>query len=162
MILVVYAESSAGTYPGHMVVGEEFSDGDAGYFGFRFDPADLPEEFRAQKRWRDYLLLHAVPGQIVDETDYVARLLVTADRDFFGKRANCDSSIQTLLPPRENWKPHAWYSFNPDDPHSDYQPCYNCVTWAIMIANSLVEGFLTQVHQGRLLSVLRQLKKRGE
>jgi len=162
MSLVVYAEASAGAYPGHMVVGEEQPDGDARYFGFRFDPADLPEEFRAQKRWRDYLLAHAIPGQIVDETNYVARLLFTVDRGYFEKRADCNISIESRLPPRESWKPHAWYSFNPDDPHSEHQPCYNCVTWAIMIANSIVDGFLPHVHQGRLMSILQHLSRRGD
>jgi hypothetical protein len=162
MSLVVYAESSAGTYPGQMVAGEENAEGGVRYFGFRFDPADLPEPFRDQKRWRDYLLVHAVPGQIVDETDYVARLLLAADGDYFEKRADCEIPIETQLPARENWRPHAWCSFNPDDPHLDHQPCYNCDTWAIMIANKLVEGFLPQVHQGRLMSILKHMNRRGE
>ena len=30
----MYVEATAGTYPGHMVVGEEPGDGDGRYFGF--------------------------------------------------------------------------------------------------------------------------------
>lgn len=143
-----------------MVVGQEPTGAAPRYFGYRFDPADLPEEYRQQQKWQDYLLSNAVPGMIVDETDYVAYLFLVSARTYYEKRAECDMPIETRLPPSEEWHPHAWYSFNPDDPHPAQQPCYNCVKWAIMIANSLVEGFLPSVPQGRLMLVLEHLQKR--
>lgn len=161
MSIVVYAEASAGTNPGHMVVGQEPTGGAPCYVGYRFDPADLPEESRPPEMWRDYLFSHAIPGKIVDETDYVGHLLKVSARTYCEKRAECDIAIESRLPPRQEWEPHAWYSFNPDDPHPGRQPCYNCIKWAIIIANSLVEGFLVPVHQGRLKRVLEQLQKRS-
>ena len=160
MSIVVYAEARAGTNPGHMVVGQEPTEGASSYFGFRFDPADLPDEFRPAEKWRDYLFGHAIPGKIVDETNYVSHLLRISARTYYEKRAECDIPIESQLPPRQDWEPHAWYSFNPDDPHNGRQPCYNCVKWAIIIANGLVEGFLPVIRQGRLKRVLAYLQKR--
>src|SRR5712692_10495852 len=75
MSIVVYAEASAGTNPGHMVIGQEPIGGVPGYFGYRFDPADLPEEYRLPEQWRNYLFDNAIRGKIVDETAYVSHLL---------------------------------------------------------------------------------------
>src|SRR5260370_37805577 len=160
MSLVVYAEASAGSYPGHMVIGQEPAGRGARYFGFRFDPADLPDECRPQDQWRKFLLPHAVPGKIVHETAYVAHLLQADARTYYEKRANCDTPIASRLPPRNEWQPHAWYSFRPDDSRPGQEPCYNCVKWAIIVANSLVAGFLVPVDQGRLKRTLAQLQKR--
>jgi hypothetical protein len=161
MSIVVYAEASSGSNPGHMVVGEEPADAGRSYFGYRFDPADLPEEFRASERWRDYLFEHAVPGKIVDETAYVNMLLAIGAREYYEKRAECAIPIESKLPPREEWNPHGWYSFNPDNPRPGKEPCFNCVKWAIIIANSLVENFLPAVRQGRLKLILKHLQKRS-
>src|SRR5262249_9525327 len=106
MSIVVYAEESAGTYPGHMVVGEEPPGGVPAYFGFRFDPADLPAEYRRPEQWRAYLLAHAVPGKIVDETRYVENLLRLGARTYYEKRAACEIPIESGLPPRHQWEPH--------------------------------------------------------
>jgi hypothetical protein len=178
MNLVVYAEASSETYPGHMVVGQEpsrgqdvnktASEGQSCYFGYRFDPADLPESHRKPEKWRDYLFKHAVPGSIVDETAYVSYLIRVCRRTYHEKRAECIILIESQLPPRQKWAPHAWYSFSPDAtnlerepcPHLDGQPCYNCVKWAILISNCIVEGFLTPVEDGRLKRVLTQLVKK--
>lgn len=161
MRIVIYAEASEGTNPGHMVIGQEPNEGFPSYFGYRFDPADLPEEFRPPEQWSSYLFDNAIRGKIVDETAYMSHLLSLGEsaRTYYSKRAECVIPIESRLPPRDDWEPHAWYSFNPDNPHPDRQPCYNCVKWAIIIANSLVEGFLVPVHQGRLSRVLGQLQK---
>jgi len=161
MSIVVYAEASAGTNPGHMVIGQEPIGGVRGYFGYRFDPADLPEEYRLPEQWRNYLFDNAIRGKIVDETAYVSHLLSLGEgaRTYYEKRAECAIPIESRLPSRDDWEPHAWYSFNPDNLHPDRQPCYNCVKWAIIIANSLVEGFLVPVPQGRLKRVLEQLRR---
>lgn len=160
MSIVVYAEASKGAYPGHLVVGQEPTEGVPRYFGYRFDPADLPEEHRSPEQWRKYLFANAVPGKIVDETAYVSHLLGVNARTYYEKRAECALSIESGLPPRHEWEPHAWYSFNPDDPHPGREPCYNCVKWGIIIANSLIESFLPSVPQGRLKLVLKHLHKR--
>lgn len=162
MSIVVYAEASSDTNPGHMVVGEEVPDSGARFFGFRFDPADVPEEYRQSQRWRDYLFANAVPGKIVDESAYVAWLLQVSARVYYEKRAECDARIESRLPPRDQWEQHAWYSFNPDDPHPGCEPCYNCVKWAVIIANSLVDEFLVPVRQGRVKLILDQLRKRAK
>ena len=161
MNLIVYAEASAGTYPGHMVVGQVRAEGDSSFFGFRFDPADLPEEHRSIEKWRGYLSDHAVPGIIVDESLYVEQLLLANRGDYFEKRAACEIEIRSRIPAEEKWYPYAWYSFNPDDPHLKMQPCFNCVKWAIMVGNGLVKGFLPEVHQGRVTSVLKHLVERS-
>jgi hypothetical protein len=160
MAMVIYAEASAGTYPGHMVVGQEPPRAVASYFGYRFDPADLPPTHQPPEKWRDYLFKEAVQGRIVDETNYVAHLIKTGARTYYEKRAECDVPIESRLPPRHEWAPHGWYSFNPDDPHPGRQPCYNCVKWGVIIANSLVHDLLPRVHQGRLKLVLAHLRKR--
>ena len=58
-----------------MVIGQELVGGVASYFGYRFDPTDLPEEYRLPEQWRNYLFDNAIPGRIVDETAYVSHLL---------------------------------------------------------------------------------------
>jgi hypothetical protein len=144
-----------------MVLGQEPTADASSYFGYRFDPADLPDDHRQPEQWRDYLFAHAVRGKIVDETAYVHHLFMVSARTYYEKRAECDTSLETRLPPREEWEPHAWYSFNPDNPYPDQQPCYNCVKWAIVIANGLVESFLPPIPQGRLKRVLEHLQKRS-
>jgi hypothetical protein len=52
--LIVYAEASDGAYPGHMVIGQESETGEVRFYGFRFDPVDLPEEYRTPEKWRNY------------------------------------------------------------------------------------------------------------
>jgi hypothetical protein len=143
-----------------MVVGDEPAGGTPSFFGFRFDPADLPEEYRPPERWREYLYGHAIPGQIVDESAYVKYLLRAGGRTLYEKRADCPDLVVSRLPPPDEWTPHGWYSFNPDDPHPGRQPCFNCVKWAIMIANGLVPDFLPEVPQGRLMLILAHLRKR--
>jgi hypothetical protein len=52
MELLALVEPSKGLNPGHMVIGQGFDDGTSRYFGFRFDPTDLPEEYRDPKEPR--------------------------------------------------------------------------------------------------------------
>jgi len=160
MSLVVYAEPSGGTNPGHMVVGQECPQTGPGYFGFRFDPDDLPAEYRPPEQWRYYLFDHAIPGLIVDETRYVELLLADLARTYYEKRADFCVPVEPRLPPRHEWSPHAWYSFNPDDLHPECQPCYNCVKWAISITNKIIDGFLPNVRQGRVKLILDHLIQR--
>jgi hypothetical protein len=158
MGIVAYANASGGTYPGHMVIGEEVADGESSYFGYRFDVADLPADYRNAARWREYLFTHPVPGNIVDETAYVRALIQEKGGTYYTKRAECSVSIATILPAENARRHHAFYSFNPDDFHSDETPCYNCVTWATRIGNLLVVGFLIPVRQGRVKEIILQLQ----
>ena len=160
MTLVVYAEASGIVYPGHMVVGQERPDRAPRFYGYRFDPADMPPEVRSPENWPNYLLNNTIPGKITDETGYIAHVLAIPGRIYFEKRGECDTPIENHVPPREQWEPHARYSYNPDTFHSVDQPCYNCVTWAILISNRLVDGFLPHVRQGRISLILKQLQKR--
>lgn len=156
MDLVVYLETSGGTNPGHMVIGQEGTE-PSGFYGFRFDFMNLPPEFRPQSRWRDYLFDHAVPGDIVDDTRYTQELLAT-DAQVFFKRAEGVDGLVALIPSVDRWPGFALYSFNPDDFTTEDAPCYNCVTWATDLVGRLVEGFLTPVRQGRVKLAVLQLE----
>lgn len=158
MELVAQVEPSGGTNPGHMVIGQEPDGAEAEHFGFRFDPDDLPGEYLPPERWRDYLFDHTVPGNIVDETAYVRLLTGTLGRVYYSKRVVCSVRIQTVIPPQEQWRPFARYSFNPDDFHSAESPCYNCVTWAVEVGNRVSPGFLIPVRQGRIRLMVEQLR----
>lgn len=161
--LVVYAEASRGRYPGHMVVGQEEEAGEGRYFGFWFDPADLPAGVRDSgnpDRWREYLLSASVPGHIIDETRYVRHLLAVARRPYYEKRARTADEIEATLPPSDRWRAHGAYSLNPDDFHTAERPCYNCVKWAITIARTLVEDFLPHVPNGRVHLIIPYLQER--
>jgi hypothetical protein len=160
MVVVIYARPSGVTDPGHMVVGQEGTEVHHSYFGFRFDPADMPEEFRSPERWRDWLFDHTIPGLIEDETDRTVFALREGAYPL-EKRAVCPTMILAHLPPQQEWRPHARYSFNPDDFHNENNPCYNCVTWATRIANQLVPGVLNPVRQGRVRLIVEQLKARA-
>lgn len=173
MQLVVYAEPSQEENPGHMVVGQEGGADGARYFGFRFDPADLPPEAQPPACWRQFLFEHVVPGRIVDETAYVSYVLgfapppvylgsgtPPAARTYYEKRAPCPAAFPSPLPLRASWVSHEWYSFNPDTPPPPKSPCYNCVKWAIEFANRVVSGFLPSVENGRLKRVLAHLQQR--
>ncbi len=157
MDLVALVKPSHGIDPGHMVIGQESSDG-VRYFGFRFDPEDLPAEFRPAERWQEYLLSNTVNGFISDEVDFVRGLRLAGAHTFLEKRAPYETQLETVLPSAEKWKSFATYSFNPDDFHSNASPCYNCVTWAIEVGNKVVPGFLTPVRHGRMKLILRQLR----
>ena len=157
MNLVVYVKASNGANPGHMAIGQEEQPGQGRYFGYRFDPTDLPEEFRPPVRWRDYLFDHTVPGEIVDDERFVRRRLELGGRWYFKQAADVDG-VLSLLPPVTQWVRFARYSFNPDDHNTNDSPCYNCVTWATGLANQLVADFLTPVRQGRVKLIILQLE----
>ena len=149
MDLIAIVKPSRGVDPGHMVIGQESSDGFS-YIGFRFDPEDLPAEFRPAERWQEYLFSNTVIGFLSDELDFVQGLRRAGAHSFLEKRVPCETPLETVLPPAANWKPFANYSFSPNDFHSDASPCYNCITWAISVGNKIVPGFLMPVRQGRM------------
>jgi hypothetical protein len=157
MELVALVEPSKGLDLGHMVIGQELDDGASSYFGFRFDPADLPEEYRDPKRWQEYLYSNRILGSIDDDTHLVEKMRREKPDDLVEKRLGCDLPLAPYIPAPELWKHCAFYSFRPDDFHSDEEPCYNCVTWATMIGNKVVPGFLAPVRQGQIKLMLRQL-----
>jgi hypothetical protein len=138
-----------------MILGQESPSGKCRYFGYRFDPDDLPPEFQLPEKWRQYLLANTVPGAIIDETAYVIHKLKRKAWTHV-KRIDWNSSVESELPPREQWKPHARYTFSPDK-FPEQQPCYNCVKWAITIANKLITGFLPDIDQWRIRRVLVHL-----
>lgn len=156
MKVVVYVQERCGTNPGHMVVGQEPKGGTASYYGFRFDLADLPPEFQPQDKWFDYLFDNTVPGLIKDETERVFYLMAEKEK-LYWKHAACTVEILAILPPIAEWKPHARYSFEPTKHHTDAAPCYNCVTWAVKIANTLSPAMLAAVEKGRIKHVIKQL-----
>lgn len=158
MELVAIIRPSDGTYPGHMVIGQESDTGEAKYFGFLFDPETLPAEYRPAERWQEFFYSNKIPGEIQDESAFVALVRGKLAHSLLEKRLICEVPIKSQIPPQSDWKPFASYSFRPDDFHSDGDPCYNCVTWAIMIGNKLVPGFLTPVKQGRIKLIIRQLR----
>lgn len=158
MELVAIVEPSKGVEPGHMVIGQESDDGAARFFGYRFNPASLPPEFQSADRWQEYLFSNTVQGNIHDELGYVRDLRADSGRVALVKRLSCETLIETRLPPRRKWRGFAAYSFRPDDFYSDAEPCYNCVSWAIMISNGLVEDFLKPVRQGQIKLIVKQFR----
>lgn len=77
-----------GTHPtGHMVIGHEEPTRPAAYFGYRVDLAELPEDIGSPAT-KDFLFNNAVPGDIVDETAYVARLNATSGRVYSAGRSS--------------------------------------------------------------------------
>jgi hypothetical protein len=160
MDLVVIVEPSDGAYPGHMVVGQE-GDNESRFFGFHMDAALIPDEYRTPDRWQEFFYSHKIPGEIREESSHVERIRREKAKKLCEKRIPCETPIETVLPPPATWKHCASYSFRPDDFHSDADPCYNCVTWATMIADKLVPGFIRPVRQGRIKLIAQQLKGRS-
>jgi hypothetical protein len=160
MDLVVLAEASDGAIePGHLVVGQATPAGDMQWYGYRFDPADLPHEFQPVARWRYYLHNQGVKGYITDESAYMQFLEQQGGRKFFRKSAPAEASLQSLLPPVEQRQPHAGYSCNPDSFHKPPEgACYNCISWGVHMANQVLPGFLNPVRQGRIGLLLQQLQ----
>jgi hypothetical protein len=157
MDLVAIVEPSGGDYPGHMVIGQE-SETASKFFGFHLDGDLLPAEYREPERWQEFLYANRILGEIREESSYVERIRREKAKSLCEKRIVCDIPIETVIPLPANWNHCAYYSFCPDDFHSDADPCYNCVTWATMIANKLVPGFITPVRQGRIKLIVKQLK----
>jgi hypothetical protein len=160
MELVAIVEPSKGIEPGHMVIGQELNDGTSGFFGYRFDPTDLPAEFQPKQHWQAYLSRNKIPGSIYEEKKYLQDLY-DGGGIYFEKRVTCEALLLAAIPPRENWHHYADYSFSPDDFHSDDHSCYNCVTWATMVGNELVAGFLKPVRQGRIKLMAKQIRAEG-
>ena len=158
MEIVVLVEPSDGPNPGHMVIGQESAEGDTKYFGFNFDPDDLPAEFQPPERWQEYLYSNKTPGHISEEMTYVKGLFGDRERRYYEKRVVCDVALETVIPVRADWGKFADYSFSPDEFHSDASPCYNCVTWATMIGDKVILGFLTPVRQGRIKLIVKQIR----
>ena len=158
MELVAIIRPSDGAYPGHMVIGQESATGETKFFGFLFDPETLPAEYRPAERWQEFFYSNKILGQIQDESDFVALIRGKMADSLVEKRVICKVPIESQIPPESDWKHFAYYSFRPDDFHSDGDPCYNCVTWAIMIGNKLVPDFLLPVRQGRIKLIIGQLR----
>ncbi len=97
MQLVAPVQPSHGMAPGHMVIGQESPDG-MSYYGFRFDPEDLPADFQRRERWQEYLYSHKTPGHIRDDLTYVQGLLGDKTRKHLEKRVDCDQSVETVIP----------------------------------------------------------------
>ena len=157
MDLVALVQPSHELDPGHMVIGQE-SQHTVAFFGFRFDPEDLPAEFQPPERWQEYLFSNTVIGFIIDDLPYVQKTRSLDATAFMEKRVACELPIESALPPCADWRGIAQYSFSPDDFHSDATPCYNCVTWATMVGNKIVPGFLAPVRQGRIKLIKRQFR----
>jgi hypothetical protein len=155
--LVVYLEPRTGDFPGHMVVGDESSSGRAAFFGYRYDPLDLPVSLESLQQIHSYFKSGTCPGSIVDESSYVEFFLTHRPTDILMKRAQQHGSVYQHVPPRHLWLGFAEYSFHPDTFHSSETPCYNCVTWVAEIANRVLNGFLAPVPQGRVSEMKKQL-----
>src|SRR5438552_2462893 len=119
MELIALVEPSKGLDPGHMVIGQELDEGTSQYFGFRFDPADLPEEYRDPKRWQEYLYSNRILGSIDNDTLLVEKMRRVKPDVLVEKRLGCDLPLVPYIPAPEFWKHCAFYSFRPDDFHSD-------------------------------------------
>lgn len=140
-------------FPGHCVVGDGLT-----YFGFRFEPSELPPEFRPMNRWRRFLNSNKAPGFVFDETSFVVSLLEFRNESRWEKNAETDASVLEVIPDEAEWFDIADYSFNPERFSGNPRPCHNCVTWAIETANAVMPGFLQPVPDGRISKLIDQLQ----
>ena len=86
-------------------------------------------------------------------------MMVAANRaGYHQKRVACGGQVSEIIPPETEWRGFARHSFNPDDFVEQGQDCYNCVTWAVRMANRIVAGFLNPVRQGRVKEIVSQLE----
>jgi hypothetical protein len=126
MQIIVYAKprSVEEDFPGHIVIGQK-RDMDSSYYSFRYDLASLPDEcLSSGDVLVNYLFSHATPGVIVDETNFVRARQAQPEQSYW-KFTDWDGDIYDYLPipPETAIIPFATYSFNPDEFHSETQPC---------------------------------------
>ena len=161
MSLVTYATASKTANlddPAHLVIGQEPPLAPAVCLGYRFFPNDLPASHQAPAPWRDYLLNPPTAGYVVDETEYTAHLLRGSGGIYY-KSMECSKLLTSIVePPHNGRRREAKYSFNPDNFHTNDDPCYDCVGRAVFVTSLLVSGFLQTVPRGRLKRILEQLK----
>ena len=144
--------------PGHLAATARRS-GDALYSGFRFNPLDLPPEFRTPDRYRDYLFENTVPGYVVDEPK-MRRSHERGERSLRVRewRATDEARHQAL---REEMTPspapRGRYSFNPER-----HDCDNCVTWAVRLFVRVLGVDIPLPREGRIKEAVRIFDAAGE
>lgn len=126
------------------------------YRGFRFNPADLPDEFRHPTQWRNYLFTASVPGYVVDEEEPVAQDRTSCPEKLWFLYWDCPLGFVNLNVPEPGLSTYR-YSFNPDENH-----CHNCVTWATLMVNSEVgREVFPKVRNGRIKLAFEEMKRLG-
>lgn len=142
-------------FPGH--VGVSWKDGGSRtYRGFRFQITDLPEEYQAASRWRDYLFDHRVPGYVENDLMLLdAHRRRPADllcRDWPAAEERLEAIKKESATGRSGF-----YSFNPRPEKNTH----NCVTWAFSTLNRVLGEMLPSVRDGRMKVAVEVLQAHG-
>lgn len=124
--------------------------------GFRFNPADLPENFQDPATWKSFLFENTLPGYIRDDP-HMKDLHMRGFVKLLGKTWIIEDAQLPQLVSMTQTGPHGRYSFNPDT-----HQCNNCVTWAIRTINVFVQNGLSPVREGRLKLFVQQLRNEHE
>lgn len=124
--------------------------------GFIFKVEDLPPEFQAPGRWREYLFTNRVPGYIYND-------LMMLDDVFHNRRLiwcmGWEANETNVLEVSEHSRPrrHGWYSFTPDSAND----VNNCVTWAIGTVRSVLGDVIDEIPNGRIKIALEAFAQKG-
>lgn len=157
---------------GHMTIGYKDSEKEHNidpesdrFFGYYYDVIELQKKVNTNnpEEMTQYLFDHQTKGEIVDDTLRLQKL--------FLKRKNANvlridkhidekgkQSIDDVFIKRKEKQTN--YSFNPDTFHHPPENyCYNCVTWATDLANTIYDGIIQPVLQGRVKHMKTQMEE---
>lgn len=141
--------------PGHMTFCWEKTDAPA-FRGFAFRVEDLPPEFQKASKYRNYLFTHQVPGYIEgEERDPIACRYTALRKILIRKSWEVDDGLLPRINIETRPRQYGLYSFNPDD----FPSCFNCVTWATSVLNSIAGDVIRPVRQGRIKLMKAQLEE---
>jgi hypothetical protein len=143
-------------FPGHVGVSWKVGDGRV-YRGFRFHITDLPDEYQAAEKWRDFLFDHAVPGYVEEDLmlrdAHQRRPKDLLCRDWRASAGQVERIEQKSVPGQRDF-----YCFNPVPAEGKH----NCVTWAFSILNqTFLQEILPEVRDGRMKLAIEVLLERG-
>lgn len=154
MALVSYIAVSAGRLDlGHMMLGSELSGRVTIMLGFRFRAQDIPKDCRTPLGIRRYLVGHAMPGVVVDETAYLKALRRRAVRRMRVIRRGTGCYAEEIRAWRVATE-GAGYTLSPDRHDRPGLPCYNCVKWAVRGGRHILPRAYPEIRQWRIRDAL--------
>ena len=125
--------------------------------GFRFRLIDLPKEYRAPSRWRDYLFKNRIAGYVANDIILQDALCRIPAKVWCVHWDVETQSVEKIAIAAATGR-RGWYSFNPDD----YPNCHNCVTWTTLVVNEVFLGeVLPSVPNGRMKRAIEMLLQAG-
>lgn len=142
-------------FPGHMGITWKLG-GFRSFRGFRFNPDELPLEYRSPSRWRDYLFDHRVRGIVVNDV-ILQDTLKKMPEEVLCKQWIVKPMEVSQIDANTQVGPYGWYSFEPDPPTGSH----NCVTWTIEVVNRVLNNVLQPVRKGRIRLAIEMLLRMG-